>query len=99
MRVISRKALSDFWSLHCEAEAPLRAWFNAVSKGSFRNLAELKTTFNSVDYVSAGRRGLFVFNVGGNKYRLVAAIHFNTQMLFIRHVLRHAEYDRGDWRK
>jgi len=40
-----------------------------------------------------------VFNIGGNKYRLVAVIHFNAQKLFIRQVLTHAEYDRGDWKK
>lgn len=44
-------------------------------------------------------RDLYVFDIGGNKYRLIAAIHFNTQMLFVRHVLTHVEYDSGGWKK
>jgi mRNA interferase HigB len=68
-------------------------------EGHFGNLAELKRTFQSVDYVRARGRGFHVFNIGGNKYRLVAVVHFNAQKLFIRQVLTHAEYDRGDWKK
>jgi mRNA interferase HigB len=44
-------------------------------------------------------KDLCAFDIGGNKYRLIAAIHFNTQMLFVRHVLTHAEYDTGGWKK
>ncbi|WP_370655565.1 type II toxin-antitoxin system HigB family toxin [Candidatus Binatus sp.] len=99
MHVISRKALTEFWKVHAGAEAPLKTWFKAARRGSFKNLAELKQTFKSVDYVSAGRKGFYVFDIGGNKYRLIAAIHFNTQKLFIRHVLTHAQYDKGDWKK
>ena len=99
MHVISRKALTEFWKIHASAESPLKTWFKAASGGSFKNLAELKQTFNSVDYVSAGMKAFYVFNIGGNKYRLIAAIHFNTQKLFIRHVLTHAQYDKGDWKK
>jgi mRNA interferase HigB len=99
VRVISRKALTEFRKIHGDADVPLKAWFKAASKGSFRNLPELKQTFGSVDYVSAGRRGFYVFDIGGNKYRVIAAIHFNTQRLFVRHVLTHAQYDRGGWKK
>ena len=77
----------------------LKAWFKASRKGVFQNLAELKRTFGSVDYVPVGKKQFYVFNIGGNKYRLVAAIHFNTQKLFIRHVLTHKEYDQGGWKK
>ena len=99
MHVISRKALTDFWRSHRDAETPLRAWFKATSKGTFRNLAELRRTFSSVDYMRAGKKEFYVFNIGGNKYRLIAAVHFNTQKLFVRHVLTHKEYDQGDWKK
>jgi mRNA interferase HigB len=99
MHVISRKALTEFWKVHAEAEAPLKGWYKAARQGHFGNLAELKQTFQSVDYVRARERGFHVFNMGGNKNRLVAVIHFNAQKLFIRQVLTHAEYDRGDWKK
>ena len=99
MRVISRRAWVGFWKTHADAQAPLASWFKAASRGSFKSLAELKQTFQSVDYVSAGRKGFYVFNIGGNKYRLIAAIHFNTQKLFIRHVLTHPQYDKGDWKQ
>ncbi len=99
MHVITRKALTEFWKIHAGAKPPLKTWFKAANRGSFKNLAELKQTFKSVDYVSAGRKGFYVFDIGGNKYRLITAIHFNRQKLFIRHVLTHAQYDKGDWKK
>lgn len=99
MHVISRKALTEFRKIHAGAGVSLKTWFKAASRGAFKNLAELKQTFKSVDYVSAGTKGFYVFDIGGNKYRLIAAIHFNTQKLFIRHVLTHAEYDKGDWKR
>ena len=77
----------------------LNAWFTTANKGSFKNLVELKRTFGSVDYVPVGKREFYVFNIGGNKYRLSAAIHFNMQRLFVRHVLTHREYDQGDWKR
>ena len=99
MHVISRKALREFYEKHPDAEVSLDAWFRAASKGSFNHLAELKQTFNSVDYVNVGGNGFYVFNMGGNKYRLIVAIHFDKQRVFIRHVLTHTEYDKGDWKK
>lgn len=91
--------MTDFAKVHADADAPLRAWYKAARKGTFRTLMELKRAFGSVDYVPVGQKEFHVFNIGGNKYRLIAVIHFNTQRLFIRHVLTHAEYDRGDWKK
>jgi mRNA interferase HigB len=99
VRVISRKLLVEFWRKHAEAKATLSAWFKVAEKGSFGNLSELKRTFATVDYVPVGDRGFYVFNIGGKKYRLVAAIHFNRQILFVRRVMTHAEYNRGDWKK
>ena len=99
MRVISRKLLVEFWRKHADAETALSAWFKAVEKGSFGNLSDLKRTFGTVDYVPIGNRGFYVFNIGGKKYRLVAAIHFNRRTMFLRRVMTHAEYNRGDWKK
>lgn len=90
MRVISNRTLLRFSVNHRDAEAPLQAWRKAVESGSFHNHAELKTCFNSVDRVG----DYCVFNIGRNKYRIIAAIHFNRQMLFVRHVFTHRQYDR-----
>jgi len=61
---------------------------------NFTNLDELRVTFPTADRVG----DLVVFNIGGNKYRLIASIHFNRSKVYIRHVLTHQEYDRGGWK-
>lgn len=73
MHVISRKALRDFWERHPESRSPLSRWYTIVRKTDFRDFKDLRATFPSADWVE----GLIVFNVGGNKYRLIAAVHFN----------------------
>jgi mRNA interferase HigB len=90
MRLISNKALREFASIHPSAQAPLQGWRQVVEKSAFHNFADLKQAFNSVDKVG----DLFVFNIAGNNYRLIAAIHFNTQTLYVRSVMTHAEYDK-----
>jgi len=95
MHVISRRALALFWSGHKDAEAPLRAWFSICEKTTFDNFSQLKRSLPGVDKV-----GKFtVFDIGGNKYRLIAVIHYNRRKIYIRHVLTHAEYDLGHWKK
>ncbi len=92
MRVISNRKLIAFGDEHPDAVAPLQTWRRLVEAGRFENFADLRQTFGSVDRVG----DFHVFDIGGNKYRVIAAIHFNRQMLFVRHVLTHAQYDR--WR-
>lgn len=92
MRLISNKALREFASRQREASEPLQAWRKMIEQSTFDSFADLRRVFNSVDKVG----DYFVFNISGNRYRLIAAIHFNTQTLYVREVLTHAEYDR--WR-
>ncbi|HUO04242.1 MAG TPA: type II toxin-antitoxin system HigB family toxin [Candidatus Binataceae bacterium] len=99
MRVISQKALRNFAAAHADAATPLSSWLKLVRHGQFSNLAGLKRTFSSVDMVSVNGRAFYIFNIGGNKYRLITAIHFNTQRLFVRHILTHPEYDAERWKK
>ncbi|WP_342150542.1 type II toxin-antitoxin system HigB family toxin [Methylorubrum sp. SB2] len=89
MRVISNKALVDFAALHPPAATALQAWRRIVEASTFRSFADLKRAFNATDRV----KDFYVFDIGGNKYRIVAAIHFDTQKLFVRHVFTHREYD------
>ena len=92
MRVISNKALKDFAAVHTQADNLLQAWRQLIESRSFGSFADLKQVFNSVDRVGE----FYVFNIGGNKYRLIAAIHFDKQRLFIRHVFTHTQYNH--WR-
>ena len=94
MHVISKKALREFWEQYPDSQTPLRRWFKLITKNSFRSLAELRAVFPTADLVE----DLTVFNIGGNKYRLIAAIHFNRNKIYVRSVLTHEEYDRGGWR-
>ena len=94
MKLISNKVLREFSSIHPAAASPLQDWRHLVERGDYRNFAELRLTFASVDKV--GER--FVFNLGGNKYRLVAAIAFSVQTMWIKSVLTHADYDKGAWK-
>lgn len=84
----------EFARTHPDALAPLNAWFTIVRKTDYTSFADLRATFPSADQVSR----FTVFNIGDNKFRLIAAIHYNRKKLYIRHVLTHAEYDRGAWR-
>ena len=93
-KLISNKALREFAAVHAEAAQALQDFRRKVEKGSFGNFAQLRAVFPAVDKV--GER--FVFNIGGNKYRLVAGIDFERRMLWVKAVLTHAEYDKGAWK-
>lgn len=95
MHVIAKPALVEFWTKHPDAKGPLAAWYRTMDSAIFPDFNALRTTFPSADDVD----GLTVFNIGGNKFRLIAAIHYNRRKVFIRAILTHAEYDRGQWKR
>jgi mRNA interferase HigB len=95
MHVISRKRLNEFAQKYPETTDALSRWYSLVKANSFDNFAELKTFFSNADQVGK----LTVFNIGGNKIRLVAAIHYNRRKVYIRAVLTHSEYDLGKWKE
>jgi len=95
MHVISRKALVVFWERYPDSKEPLLRWYKIVGKSEFTSFESLRAIFPSADKVN----DWIVFNIGGNKYRLIASIHFNRSRLYIRHVLTHKEYDRGEWKR
>ena len=95
MHIISKSTLKDFWSQHPAAETALTAWHKQMAVANYANLAELKQTFASADIVG----NLTVFNIGGNKFRLIALIDYKYQKVFIRAVLTHEEYDQDKWKK
>lgn len=95
MNVISFKRIRDFIAVHKDAGRPLTAWYTVVKRASWQNLAELKQVYPSADLV--GRH--VVFNIKGNKYRLVARVVFRSQTVFIVAVMTHKEYDLGKWKE
>ena len=95
MHIITRKRLLDFADKHPEARSGVEHWYRVMKHTNFSNFVEVRRAFPSADQV-----GKFtVFNIGGNKARLIAAIHYNRQRVYIRHVLTHPEYDLGKWRQ
>lgn len=93
MRVISRRRLVEFWEEHPDAEEPLKAWFTLMARGRFRTPHEVRQKFGSVDFLGGHRT---VFDIGGNKYRLVVDMRYDLGQgrVYVRHVLTHTEYDR-----
>lgn len=91
MRVISRKRLSEFWDKHRDAEQALKAWFYEAEHSSWKNSADIKARYASASVITSER---MVFNICGNKYRLVAAISYETGIVLIRFVGTHREYDK-----
>ena len=95
MRIITRKRLLEFVEKNSTASNSLDAWYRIVKHTEISNFSQLRQIFPSADKVD----NLTVFNIGGNKVRLIAAIHYRTQCLYIRHVLTHKEYDKGKWKE
>lgn len=98
MRVISRARLKQFWESpgHRDAEGPLRAWYTHVSSKSvsWQSWGSVKAAFASASIVG----DCIVFNIGGNKYRLVARIRYPSHKVFVLKVMTHSEYDLDNWK-
>jgi mRNA interferase HigB len=95
MRIIKRGALEGFWQEHPDAKASLESWYGVLRGANWKTPAGLKLVYPNADLV--GRRT--VFNIAGNKYRLISRINYQTQRVFILFILTHAEYDKGAWKR
>jgi mRNA interferase HigB len=96
MHVIKKKTLQDFWTRHPPAELPLRAWLKDAERAEWRTMHDIKAYARSADMVGDNR---VVFNIGGNKFRLVVLCLLTKGRLYIRFVGTHAAYHRIDARK
>jgi len=97
VQVIAKKALKVFWSRHNQAEAPLTAWYLAVSKATWTGPADVKAQFGAnADFVADNR---VVFDIAGNKYRLVVHVAYPFKRVLIKFVGTHADYDKIDVEK
>jgi mRNA interferase HigB len=81
--------------LYPDTKNALSQWYQLIKDNEFSSFVELRQMFPSADQVGK----LTVFNIGGNKVRLIAAIHYNRQKIYIRAVLTHSEYDEGKWKE
>jgi len=93
MNVIKWKTLEIFCTKHADVKGQLQTWYDALKRNSYGSFQELKADFPSVDSVGNER---YVFNIKGNKYRLVAQINFRVNVVRIRFIGTHAEYDKLD---
>lgn len=90
VHVITQKRLSEFWQKHPDAKSPLMSWYKITKAATWNNFAELKATFNSADVVAP----FVVFDIGGNKFRIIAKVEYRFGKVYVAHVFTHAEYDR-----
>ena len=90
MRVISKQTLQDFWDMHSDAMNPLAGWYAESIKASWQSPQDIKSQYKTASFLRDNR---VVFNIGGNKYRLIVKINYPYGVVYIRFVGTHAQYD------
>jgi mRNA interferase HigB len=99
MRIIKRATLAAFWQRNPQAEKSLIYWHKVTKKARWTCLQDVRVTFPHADLVTvASGRSVVVFNIAGNQYHLITAIHYNRRLVFTLMVLSHAEYSREKWK-
>lgn len=93
MKIRHRELLDNFARKHADIQKPLQKWINIVEESCWKSHTELKETYPSADYVGNGR---YVFNIKGNNYRIVVVIVFVGELLTVRFIGTHSEYDTID---
>jgi len=93
MRVISRKKLKEFWGKHPDARQSLQAWYADAKHADWKTPTDIKNIYNNVSLLANNR---VVFNIKGNKYRLVVAVQYKYRIIYIRFIGSHREYDKID---
>ena len=95
MRIITKSRIIEFSEKYPDSANALFSWYKIISKTDYNSFNDLRKTFPHADVVSK----FTVFNIGGNKYRLIAAIHYNRKIVYIRNILTHSEYDKNKWQE
>jgi mRNA interferase HigB len=93
MRIISRKKLREFWERYPDARASLESWFADVKQADWKNPDDIKNVYRNTSFVANNR---VVFNIRGNKYRVIVAVQYTYHIVYIRFVGTHQEYDSTD---
>lgn len=90
MHIITKKRLQEFWEKHPDSENALKTWYKITKKANWENLADVREDFSHADLAGV----CTIFNIGGNKYRLITKIYYPNKKVLIRFVLTHAEYNK-----
>ena len=90
MRIISRPVIHEFIARYPLSAGPLNEWYQKTKNNEWEKFSDIKSTWNSCDFIGNDR---YVFDIGGNNYRLIAMIFFKKKILYIRRILTHKEYD------
>ena len=93
MRVISKKILREFWEYYSDSEQQLRSWYHEATKATWKNPGEIKNEYPKASVLKSGK---VVFNICGNKYRLVVKINYARQWMFVRFIGTNNEYNKID---
>ncbi len=99
MRIITRARLREFWQESRTDEPSLKYWDEITSKAKWDNPNDVRKTFGNVDSYKSKNRLVYIFNVGGNRVRLICDINFKTQIVYILFVLSHDDYSKDRWKK
>jgi mRNA interferase HigB len=94
VRIISKAAITEFSKTHKDATESLLHWHSATKRAAWKHLVDVRADFPHADAVDI----FTVFTISGNKYRLVSVIKYRWQIVYVRHILTHAEYDEGKWK-
>jgi mRNA interferase HigB len=99
MRVITKARLKEFWETHPQARTPLEDWYRITEKALWESIEDVRQIYPAADSVKVKSGGVVtIFNIGGNKYRLVAAVHYNTKRVYVLQIMTHEEYSRDAWK-
>jgi mRNA interferase HigB len=93
VNVVAQKTLRAFWEKHPDAAVPLKAWYRTCRRTQWRDLSDIREVYPHADRVGK----CTVFNIGGNKYRLVVKIEYGIKTIFIKAVMTHSKYSKGGW--
>jgi mRNA interferase HigB len=99
MHVIAGRTIWEYGDIHTDARKPLLAWLCTVEKSPWWSIDDIRVVYPKTDSVKVkSGKNVYVFNIKGNNYRLVVAIHFNRQKVFVLRFMSHPEYDRQAWK-
>ena len=98
VKIIGKLILQKFWQQHKRAKKPLERWIQVVEEAEWHNFSKIKQTFRTCDVVKSDNKRFVVFDIGGNKYRLVTTVNCEGQIVVIEAALIHSDYDKEKWK-